>query len=918
VNCFKESPREAGKWISRALLAYCLALLGFAHPRVYAESAKTSGYADFYWKWTPSATKTIMDNLGSTPSLTVCWDFGDNVSLTDGSGNTMEWGGIADLKSKAQEALGKTWTRYGKIDVNFIFSASPDPCDVSIHFTNVERPNVPELGKQGHDVYLNWTWMEFNRIRTGKFNSAFSPVWEKYPERLVPATLSKEEQIAWMIKNFLHEMGHVMGIAHEQDRRSIPMGIVTEDGVRRTLEGGYTGNVAVGPYDPLTLMNYNSPPYPKTDLTCGDVMTIRLLYGKRPAPGDPRDFCDIICSGSSALQKSSADDPTIIVPNSTQGQCVEPLVNPNDLSVPEYQTSSQQIVFPGTTVITNESREVPDPSPAPSDVPPPIGNSCQGVTWTNPPSNPDVALRMTQGDLLKVSFAAYVNPITRDWPAQKVIVQGFPTGTSYDMPAAEVYTTAGRFLTPGSQTISFDLKIPDQVCGYSAINRLPKCGPDGDYWLDLAWVQMLSTSDGGMAAINRCDLRKAVWVSKKKTKTVIIRDTTTIPARTETLTLTSMMDFKNATDEEPAAVKRGDVLPIRWYQKGTWNKVNVYAVLYRNKDNAVASANPFFRYKLATLTGKEGVNTATLAIPQGSAVGYIPGGANTEVMLYGWSRIELESSPLSKTALTKVVSPAFRIESVSTEEVQAYAEGDATRLVKIPGGSQAPYGFNRTFFIGRTEVTNMDYWRTMGKFPNLYVEGALNAANGMTYYDAILYCNARSLQENLPVVYSYSGQTFDTDGHCIGLVNLAMNNRTSGYRLPTNDEWIYAYYAGSNPQNDQLYYWGNSSEYNIAEKYAWYDQSSASLGLSRENPVGVKLPNAWGLHDMAGGVNEWMSQPTPTEVSVRGGSASSSLIFPQFGLNVWPLIISPQSYRSDTGFRICRTMPCLPPFLLLD
>jgi formylglycine-generating enzyme required for sulfatase activity len=59
------------------------------------------------------------------------------------------------------------------------------------------------------------------------------------------------------------------------------------------------------------------------------------------------------------------------------------------------------------------------------------------------------------------------------------------------------------------------------------------------------------------------------------------------------------------------------------------------------------------------------------------------------------------------------------------------------------------------------------------------------------------------------------------------------------YRLPTEAEYEYACRAGQPvPTGDQL------------EKYAWFWQE-------KTQPVGTKLPNAWGLYDTLGNVGEW-------------------------------------------------------------
>lgn len=73
------------------------------------------------------------------------------------------------------------------------------------------------------------------------------------------------------------------------------------------------------------------------------------------------------------------------------------------------------------------------------------------------------------------------------------------------------------------------------------------------------------------------------------------------------------------------------------------------------------------------------------------------------------------------------------------------------------------------------------------------------------------------------------------------------------YRLPTHAEWVWACRAGTSAG----FYWdrGDGSAFTEANKYAW----TRSSGAMWPRPVGALLPNAWGLHDTIGNVEELVS-----------------------------------------------------------
>ena len=184
-------------------------------------------------------------------------------------------------------------------------------------------------------------------------------------------------------------------------------------------------------------------------------------------------------------------------------------------------------------------------------------------------------------------------------------------------------------------------------------------------------------------------------------------------------------------------------------------------------------------------------------------------------------------------------------------------EDVAVRMVKIPAG---------TFLMGsppdepgryvdetqRLTVISEDFW--MSTTPCT-----------QQLWAAVMGSNpSRNIGPKLPVerVSWYDCQEF-----CKKLNGLFPN---LNFRLPTEAEWEYACRAGTNTAfNDGSACIDLASYKTTLNPLGWFEGNSGGS----THPVGLKKPNAWGLHDMHGGVWEWCQDEYIDVVRVlRGGS----------------------------------------------
>ena len=164
--------------------------------------------------------------------------------------------------------------------------------------------------------------------------------------------------------------------------------------------------------------------------------------------------------------------------------------------------------------------------------------------------------------------------------------------------------------------------------------------------------------------------------------------------------------------------------------------------------------------------------------------------------------------------------------------------GTNETVAKLEEYPQMKVKIDYSFSMGKHEVTCSEFNKLMEpQGLKLPCEHKNIPATDLTYYDAVLFANEKSKQNDYDTVYTYTGKQVDSDGHCTFLEGFYHHTDVDGFRLPTEAEWVLVAGRRWNPEA------------------SWNAKNSES----RLHDVCTRITDSTDFCDLAGNAMEWVN-----------------------------------------------------------
>ncbi len=194
----------------------------------------------------------------------------------------------------------------------------------------------------------------------------------------------------------------------------------------------------------------------------------------------------------------------------------------------------------------------------------------------------------------------------------------------------------------------------------------------------------------------------------------------------------------------------------------------------------------------------------------------------------------------------------INLADVVKKDIDSFVESIDFEMIKCPAGSfimgspenelgrdgreiQHKVTISQPFYIGKYEVTQIEYYAIMGN--NTFDEKKFNnmPINSVGWYEAKLFCDVLNeiYKDKLPLGYRFD--------------------------LPTEAQWEYACRAGTTTALNNGKNLTTIVDKKICPNFdeiGWYSNNSSGSYINVQS-VGQKKPNSWGIYDMHGNVEEW-------------------------------------------------------------